>query len=85
MRRVACAVVLAFLFSLCLGLHAHGEPGLPAQSEGGIFVRGDVSWSRKLEISDAIASLSFLSGKRSPYSLLGERVLPCDAISPFFR
>ncbi len=50
MRRVACAVVLAFLFSLGLRLHAHDEPGLPAQGEGGIFVRGDASLARKLEI-----------------------------------
>ena len=60
MRRVACAVIPAFLFSLGLRLHAHDEPGPPAQGEGGIFVRGDASLNRRLEISDAIFSLSFL-------------------------
>ncbi len=68
-RRIG-AVCLVFLVFHAFGLEAHDSPGLPAQGEGGIFVRGDANLDRKLELADAVFALNYLFlGTVSTYCL----------------
>ncbi|MBI4607209.1 MAG: hypothetical protein HY721_35035 [Planctomycetes bacterium] len=60
MTSTGCRFAAALLLARGVALLAHDGPGLPAQGEGGIFIRGDADLNRKLDISDAVFSLSYL-------------------------